>query len=362
MTRSWRTALAIGAGALVIAAAATASVGVALDDDAAPPPEKPHVGTAEVVRTTLQAVTTAEGQIGYGRGEPITSRAAGTLTWLPATGATVRRGKPVLRADNKPVVLLYGDLPMYRPLAEETEGPDVRQLETNLRSLGYLGFTVDDRYTGVTAAAVKRWQASLELEQTGRVAPADVIVASGALHVVSRTARLGGPAAGDLLTASSTALRVTAEVPQSRPELTVAGTRASLRIPGRSAVAAKVRGLTTAAPPSADPAAAGEADPAAAEGAEPSARTVTVRLVPDSSAGLRPGPLTVRFVTDRRADVLAVPVQALLALGEGGFGVEIRSAGVPGRVVAVKTGLFSGGLVEISGPDIVEGLMVGVAE
>ncbi|MCM4084255.1 peptidoglycan-binding protein [Paractinoplanes hotanensis] len=361
MTRRWRTALAIGAGAVVIAAAATASVGVVAQRDDAPPPEKPHVGTAQVVRTTLQTVTTAQGQIGYGRGEPITSRAAGTLTWLPAAGAKIRRGKPVLRADNKPVVLLYGDLPMYRPLAEDTEGPDVRQLEANLRSLGYLGFTVDDRYTGATAAAVKRWQKSLEREQTGQVAPADVIVASGALHVVSRTARPGAPATGDLLTASSTALRVTAEVPQSRPELTVAGTRASLQIPGGDAVAAKVTGLTAAAPPPADPA-AGEADPAVAEGAQPSARTVTVRLAPDSSAGLRPGPLTVRFVTDRRADVLAVPVQALLALGEGGFGVEIRAAGVPGRVVAVKTGLFSGGLVEISGPDIDEGLTVGVAE
>ena len=354
MSRRWATALTIAAVAVAVGGAAAASFGVALHGDPAPARAKPHVGTATVQRTTLQAVTTAPGQIGYGEGEPITSRAAGTLTWLPAVGDTVRRGTPVLRADNEPVVLLYGDLPMYRTLVEGVEGPDVKLLESNLRALGYQGFTVDSKYTASTAAAVKRWQKHLELTETGTITPADVIVASDALHVVSRTARPGAPASGDVLTASSTALRVTAQVPRERPELTVAGTRATIQ-PGNggATVDGKVAGLVASPPPPADQTMGGESDP--------SARTVTVRLLPASTSGLRPGPVVVRFVTDRRTGVLAVPVQGLLALGEGGYGVEIRAAATS-RVVAVKTGLFAGGLVEVSGPGLAEGMTIGVAE
>lgn len=356
MSRRWLAPVVVGSVAVAVALAVAASWGLALRDDPAPPPKGPHVGIAKVVRTTLQAVTTAEGQIGYGDGEPIISKATGTLTWLPPAGATIRRGKPVLRADNKPVVLLYGDLPMYRALGEGIEGPDVAQFETNLRALGYLGFTVDSRFTAATTEAVKRWQRHLGHEPTGTVAPEDVVVGSGALHVVDRTARPGAAAAGEVLTASSTALRVTANVPQTKPELTIPGTPASLRLPGGATVAAKVTGLTSSAPPAGQ-----DGDGNAGGEAGGNAHTVTVRLAPASASRLSPGPVTVRFVTDRRADVLAVPVQALLALGEGGFGVEVRTdAG--NRVVAVKVGLFAGGLVEVSGPDLAEGMTVGVAE
>lgn len=353
--RRRRTTIGIAAaGVVAIAAVAAVSIGVGRGGaDADPGTGKPHVGTAAVVQTTLTAVVTAEGEVGYGHDTPITSKAAGTLTWLPAAGTTVRQGEPVLRADNKPVVLLYGDLPMYRPLQDGVEGPDVKQLEENLRDLKYAGFTVDSRYSSSTAGAVKQWQRDLELTPTGTVAPTDVIVAPGALRIVTQTVRPGAPAAGDVLSATSTARVVTAKVPADRQELTTRGTRATILLGSGKTVDATVTGPVGSGTP-----AAGDA---AADPAEQRQRTVSVGLKPKSTAGLSPGPVSVRFVTDRRVDVLAVPVQALLALGEGGYGVEIRTGGTS-RVVAVRTGLVSGGQVEITGDGITEGTTVGVAE
>jgi membrane fusion protein, multidrug efflux system len=55
-----------------------------------------------------------------------------------------------------------------------------------------------------------------------------------------------------------------------------------------------------------------------------------------------------------------VPVSALLALAEGGYGVEIID-GDNAYIVPVRTGMFAAGRVEISGDAITDGVTVGVA-
>jgi membrane fusion protein, multidrug efflux system len=67
----------------------------------------------------------------------------------------------------------------------------------------------------------------------------------------------------------------------------------------------------------------------------------------------------VVFTASERKDVLTVPVTALVALAEGGYGVEVVS-GSTSRYVPVTTGLFSNGRVEIEGSGIREGTRVGV--
>lgn len=61
--------------------------------------------------------------------------------------------------------------------------------------------------------------------------------------------------------------------------------------------------------------------------------------------------MQVSLVSETVTDVLAVPVNALLALAGGGYAVEVVDKGGKHRLVPVTTGLFDddGGLVEVSG-------------
>jgi multidrug efflux pump subunit AcrA (membrane-fusion protein) len=83
---------------------------------------------------------------------------------------------------------------------------------------------------------------------------------------------------------------------------------------------------------------------------------VTIR--PTSAVtSVGPAAVPVAFTAGRRPHVLAVPVAALLALAEGGYGVQVVD-GTTTRTVAVKTGLFADGKVEITGDGLHAGMKV----
>jgi hypothetical protein len=67
----------------------------------------------------------------------------------------------------------------------------------------------------------------------------------------------------------------------------------------------------------------------------------------------------VHVTTQTAHGVLAVPVDALLALDGGGEGVEVVAGGLH-RILTVQTGLFSGTQVAITGPGITAGAQVEV--
>ena len=64
--------------------------------------------------------------------------------------------------------------------------------------------------------------------------------------------------------------------------------------------------------------------------------------------------IQVAFTAEVRKGVLTVPVGALLALREGGYCLQLPD----GRLIAVQTGLFAGGDVEVSGDGVQEGMTV----
>ena len=68
--------------------------------------------------------------------------------------------------------------------------------------------------------------------------------------------------------------------------------------------------------------------------------------------------MTVHVVTESHPDVLAVPVNALVALLEGGYAVEVVDADGARRYVGVETGLFEDGKVEVAGDGIAAGDLV----
>jgi multidrug efflux pump subunit AcrA (membrane-fusion protein) len=86
---------------------------------------------------------------------------------------------------------------------------------------------------------------------------------------------------------------------------------------------------------------------------------VDVTVSSGDTGGLDQAPVTVDMENARAQNVLSVPIEALLGLREGGFGIELVEGGTS-RIVPVKIGTFGAGRVEISGAGVREGMSVGV--
>ncbi|MET8257759.1 peptidoglycan-binding domain-containing protein [Micromonospora sp. NPDC005553] len=309
--------------------------------------------TATVTRQTLADSETADGELGYGATRTATAKLNGTVTGLPATGSTVRRGKALYLVDNEEVVLLYGGLPAYRTLAPGVEGADVAQFERNLGALGYTGFTIDDEYTGATADAVRDWQEDLGLTETGRVEPGRIVYADREVRVESHQVDVGdlthpGKA---VLTYTGTSRVVTVELDVDDQRLAKRDAKVTVRLPDGRTVAGTVSTVETVV----------QAGAAGANGQAGEAETkieVTVAVTdPKTLAGFDQASADVTFTVSERRDVLTVPVAALLALAEGGYGVQVAD-GDASRVLAVTTGLFTDGRVEVSAAGLTEGTTV----
>lgn len=301
--------------------------------------------TTTVKRETLAKSTTVDGRLGYTDPVPVTSKAGGTVTWLPKVGATIDRGGTLFRADDRPVVLLYGVMPMYRSLGPGAKGPDVAQLEGNLRGLGYTGFTVDDEYTALTAAAVRRWQKKLGLPESGTVEPTWATVAPGAARVAELKVRLGDPAAGEVLSYSGAKPVVIVDVDADAADWADKGVKVQVTLPDGSQAAGTV-------------AAVGAKAVAKDGGAVTLPVTITL-TGKDATGRLREAPVEVTYTGERRKNVLTVPVAALLALAEGGYGLEVVD-GTTRRYLPVEVGMFTDGRAEVRGAGLAEGMTVGM--
>jgi peptidoglycan hydrolase-like protein with peptidoglycan-binding domain len=312
-----------------------------------------------VTRQTLVETVTLAGKLNYGGAIPLTATATGTVTWLPEPGVTIGRGQALLRADEQPVVLLYGALPMYRALGEGANGADVLQLERNLSTLGYRGFTVDEEFSTATTTAVKRWQKDLMLPETGAVQRGQVVYAPGPVRIARQLVRVGASATGDLLSYTGNSRIVTIDASAEEAGWAVKGTAVTVALPGGATVDGRVSGVT-----SVDTESAGDQrtpDPAS-PGTGNATVAVTVAIADQKALGpLDAAAVDVRYTAKQRKDVLTVPVGALLALAEGGYGLEVVAGPGQGRhVVPVTVGMFAGGRVEVSGDGLAEGVAVGV--
>ncbi|GID47153.1 peptidoglycan-binding protein [Actinoplanes capillaceus] len=305
--------------------------------------------TADITRQTLIDKERHDGSLGYGDAVGLATRLSGTVTWLPAESATIKRGKPLYRLDNDPVVLLYGTLPAYRALSPGLDGPDVKQFERNLWALGYRGFTVDGDYTSSTAAAVEDWQEDLGLDETGTVELGRIVYATGAIRVADRSVEVGATAqpGTELLTTTGTGRVATVELEMSDQRLAKKGTKVDVTLPDGKAVTGHIIDVGTTIETADNP-------------AEEDRTTINVTIGFDQAPqGLEEASVGVQFVASQRENVLTVPVNALLALAEGGYGLQIVD-GAGSRIVAVETGLFADGRVEITGDGLTEGTKVGV--
>lgn len=348
MSRRWTTGVVAGVLTIGAVAAAVTVINLPAAESGDGPSSSEPARTADITRQTLIDRESHDGTLGHGDTSTVAARGTGTLTALPTSGTVITRGNPLYRLDNKPISLLYGTLPAYRTLRPGVEGADVLQFEKNLRALGYTGFTVDDEYTSATVEAVERWQDDLGRRETGRVETDQIAYAKGQVRVDSLSAEVGVVVqpGTELLKTTGTTMVATVPLDVDDQRLARKGATVEVEMPDGSTAPGKITAVETVVEPG--------------QGNEEDTTKIEVTIgFTRTPKGLDEAAIGVGFVAARRPDVLAVPVAALLALAEGGYGLEIVESGAT-RVVAVKTGLFADGRVEVSGEGLRAGLKVGM--
>jgi peptidoglycan hydrolase-like protein with peptidoglycan-binding domain len=349
-----RARLLMGAAAVVVVlgAASAAAVGFGGHANGGTPKSGTRPpATATVTRGTLVDSESVNGALDHGPVTSLNARIEGTITSLAAEGSTVSRGQALYTVDNQPVVLMYGTLPAYRSLTGGVEGADVKQFEENLAALGYTGFTVDTRYDYATAAAVRRWQKASGLPQTGEVELGRVVFAAGAVRVNDTKSAVGDATnpGKPVLGYTATTRVATVKLNLSQQRLAVKGRTVKVLLPDGKAVEGTISDVATVIEPG--------------SGGNDTAKTkirVTVSVTDQNAVvGYDQASVDVKFTASERKDVLTVPVAALLALAEGGYGVQVVE-GTTTRTVRVETGLFADGRVEVHADGLSAGTTVGV--
>lgn len=298
--------------------------------------------TTQVERTTLTDRIKVDGDLGNGTPAQVIGRRPGTVTRLPSPGEQFERGKVLYEVNAVGVPVFFGGTPLYREMKNGVpDGEDVKMLQENLLALGYRELGVaSGKFGQRTAAAVKRWQKSVKAEQTGVVSPGDVVVVAGPVRVQAVAVQPGAPAEGPLLTVTGLGRVVAVDLTDAQRRLARADAKVRVHLPGGKTAPGTVREVGTKTVDD-----------------KPKPFATIALDDPALAASAEPGRVTVEFEGERRENVLAVPVQALLALREGGYAVEVVDGG-NSRHIAVRTGMFAGGMVEISGDGLTEGMTV----
>ncbi|MGW2104604.1 hypothetical protein ACWCPX_44530 [Streptomyces olivaceoviridis] len=332
----------------------------------AKPAGVPSAQTTVIRRTDLSDSETLPGTLGYGAAVTVKGAGNGLITKLPASGSTVTRGKPLYWVDDRPVAVFYGDTPVFRTLDEAAvkagaSGSDVTVLADNLKALGYdigpeprhprsstgTGNAPGAVLTSSLLDALKRWQRDTGRQQTGTLSVGEVVVLPGAVRVGAVKAQLGDPASTDVLSVTSLRKSVSVTVDAGDAAQVHQGDKVVITLPDTKRIPGRVTSVGTTVQ-------VGPGDDASDSDTSPSVR---VTVVPQDSAAvgnLDAASVRVTFTTETRENVLTVPVGALLALQEGGYALQRPG----GELVAVKTGLFAKGRVEVSGTGIDAGQRV----
>jgi hypothetical protein len=280
-----------------------------------------------------------------------------TFTELPRLGAVIDRGGSVYRLNEQPVPLFYGPVPLYRALyLGVSSGPDVTELNRNLIALGFERGVASDVFTGETESAVEAWQASLGETANGVIALGDVVIEPGPLEVASVSAALGAQANGGMavLTATSKTPVVTIALDASQQSEVKVGDPVTITLPNNANTPGVVSSVGAVAinPPSSFSGSDSGTGP-----------TITVIVIPTKLSGIGhydQAPVNVSITNGTVTNALTVPVDALLALENGGYAVEEVSPDGAHHLVGVTLGLFDDatGRAQVSGSGLAAGQRV----
>jgi peptidoglycan hydrolase-like protein with peptidoglycan-binding domain len=313
-------------------------------------------GTVAVRRATVAQRQQVNGTLGYAQTYTVIAPGPGLLTRLPAAGTVISRGQAVYEADGQPVILMYGARPSWRAFQPGmADGLDVRQLETNLKELGYgAGLTVDQHFNTATYNAVRRWQAAAGLPVTGSVPLGQVVFLPGPLRISGSDHAPGEriePAA-PVEHATSDQQAVTVQLSPQQLPMAKVGDPVVVTLPDTTTRAGTITGIgAVATTPS---------QGSSTTGGGQSTAPVTVHVDGTVTGFLDQAQVQVAITVAAHANVLTVPITALNAI-PGGYEVIVVDQGTTRRI-AVETGLFDefAGLAEVRGSGLAKGQLVRV--
>ena len=188
-------------GLVLLAIVATVAVVVAVTSSSGTSTEatSQQLSTGTVQQLDLVVTETVSGTLGYGDAEAIAFRTspdgidlvygalAGVITSAPDEGVVVVAGDVLYEVNAAPVVVLYGDTPVYRALDRRTsDGEDIMFLEQSLVDLGYDpdgDITVDEEFTTATKAAIELLQEDFGAEVDGGFALGEMLFTPGPTYV-----------------------------------------------------------------------------------------------------------------------------------------------------------------------------------
>jgi peptidoglycan hydrolase-like protein with peptidoglycan-binding domain len=306
--------------------------------------------TAVVTRKTLQVQAALSGTLGYAGSISVSGNLPGVLTWVPDLGSVIARGGELYEVDgSRKAILMYGDRPQWRALRYGvSNGKDIEQLEKNLQSLGYApaSMAVDQHWDRTTTTVVKKWQKAAGLPVDGVVDLGEIVFLTGPIRITSASAL--GASGGEVLHGTTVQRVVAVSLDATRRSLVSEAQAVTVSLPGGTTAAGHVTQIGKVATSSSG----------GTSGAGAGAATIDVTISLDDAAAapdLDQAPVVVRIVTASRPNVLAVPVNALVALAEGGYALEVVGAGGATHYVGVQLGLFDSGWVELTSGDVHEG-------
>jgi hypothetical protein len=354
--RRRRIALVIGGAVIVSAGAVAAALSASGHGRATSRARLPAgLSTTKVAQGRFRVETLVPGTLRLAGQRTIATARAGVITWLPAAGRRIRLGAQLYAIDARPVFLLPGRVPAWRGFAQGmTDGPDVWQLERHLQATGYLRTPADASFGGATTAAIKRWQRGLRLPAAGTLERGAVVFATRGVQVSGHPKAVGSQVVpGDgVLGVSSGRVVVRAAVKLDDQRLARRGAAVTVMLPDGTSTPGRVTSVGVAVE--------------RAEGGSRARAVVvptTISLRRQEAARRYPrASVGVRFVSAQRGSALSVPVEALVALDDRRFGVEVPATNGSTERIPVSTGLFSAGRVEISGAGIRAGLDVVVPQ
>jgi len=343
-----------GAGATSPTPCATDQQGVATDEQAVVADTAKIASDGQAVQAATTGLDGAQSSLASAQSAASLAGPSSTYTALPQLGAVVGRGHALYTISGQPVFLMIGSVAQWRAFAPGmSPGPDVAELNANLRALGF-GDPGGDAFTGATAAGIDALQAAHGLDETGELLLGAVVFEPWPVRVTSVTPTLGQTVqAGAVLGITSTRRVVTIELDAAQQSELRVGDAVVITLPDNATTPGRVSYVGTVAtvPSSSDQGNGGSDTP-----------TIEVDVTPTHPAAtgrLDQAPVTVSITTATVSNVLYVPVDALLALASGGYAVEVVTAGVH-HLVGVQLGLFddASGNVQVRGAGLAAGQRV----